>query len=89
MIGDIALKKLRVATNWKQIVAIDPAILAHCDFGVVPPSYRVLFAPTVGGMQAYNINATIFHGTLTYHVTRGEVKDANIISTDILINSIA
>ena len=70
-------------------MAIDPAILAHSDVGAVPPCDRVLFAPIVWGMEAYNIDATMFHGTLTYYVTRGKIKNADIVSADILINSIA
>ena len=65
MSGDVTLKKLGVAIEQKQFVAADLAILAHNDFEAVPPCNWVLFAPIVWGMEAYNIDTTVLHGTFT------------------------
>jgi len=69
-------------------VAFDSAMLGNSGPKAVPPFYWVLFAPIVWSMEAYYIDTTVSHGTFTYDMSGGVVKDADIVDIDILLKSI-
>ena len=69
-------------------MAVIPTELANGVFESMPPCNRVLFAPSIRCMEANYIDTTIFHGTFTYDMPRGVIKNADIVSRDILIDAI-